>query len=99
MRRKDTRQTRPTEIFPSMSFHSLVLKIQDRVVVAALSSMKLITLAISSFQLINALLLLLCDTLLWLEDAGLGVGFFVCLWFLIVWCFSWFCFGFFLNSV
>lgn len=37
MRRKDSRQTCPIEIFPSMSFHSLVLKIPDRVVVAALS--------------------------------------------------------------
>lgn len=37
MRKKDIRQICPIEIFPSLSFHSLVLKIQDRVVVVALS--------------------------------------------------------------
>lgn len=60
----------PNRNFPSMSFHSLVLKIQDRVVVAALSSVELITVAVSSFQLVNALLLPLCNRLLWLKDAG-----------------------------
>lgn len=37
MRKKDIRQTCLIEIFLSMSFHSLVLKIQDRAAVAALS--------------------------------------------------------------
>lgn len=55
-----------------MSFQGLALKIQERVVVAALMTiLQLISVEISSFQLVNALLLPLCNMLLWLKGAGL----------------------------
>lgn len=55
-----------------MSFQGLALKIQERVVVAALMTiLQLISVGISSFQLVNALLLPLCNILLWLKGAGL----------------------------
>lgn len=54
-----------------MSFQGLVLKIQERVVVAALSDYTAADECRDIFQLENALLLPLCNMLLWLKDDGL----------------------------
>lgn len=55
-----------------------------------MSILELITVAISSFQLVNALLLPLCNRLLWRKAAGLGFGVF---WFGLVWFWVFFGFG------